>query len=492
MSSKLLLLGVSDPGDLIPLAAYLPKAQIVAMDASAACLEAAKKHVEALGLTNVSLVERELTSELVDLGPFDFILVRDAISRMAEEERAKLLAACANVLGNEGLLALGYPALPGWGPVGDLCAWLRDHVSSDASVEKKIMQVRSMIEPLRRQEEDSSGLAHTGLATLAEAIANMDDREIADVVLDAAVTGLRLRSVVKEASAAGLQYIGDSWRHLTYIQVLQELASAIGNRSSSLHDIEALAELAFPPARRCSVFSPHEPRSDEMAPFVELEVRLAASRLHPEKGELDLQADTEIFIGPEGARVEIQSLLLRTTLALLSKIWPNAVSVLSVLNQAGNALANASPQSAMKISEEEVKEVKERLLHLSELGLVDLRTEQLPLASDIDEKPRIHDLVQYQAAQGRWVTSPLHLDVELGPFLHALVRTLDGARGSGDVEVEMASAHEQGQFEIEVDGERPRDETQKKFVLRGQIMQGLRQLQDLGLLARRRDDDDPR
>lgn len=484
IDSTILLLGLTAPGDLIALAAYLPNTRFVAVDASPERLEYAGAIVAELGLENVRLEERPVTGELADLGPFDYILARDALASADHESRSRIFDVCAESLSDGGLACFGYPALPGFQPMVSLGAWLRGQIDPEAQDEVRVSKVRSILAHLLPEPEEEPTPARAGLAALAQGVATMDDVEILEQLLDPSIRGLHLADVVSDASRAGLHYLGDSLRQPPFVELTKDLKSLLGDEMpASQGTFDGLADLSMPRARRFSVLSKAPPDSDPKSALIELEVRHIALQMRPENDKLDLAAEAETYVGRYGVKLEIASRLLRAALAILGGEWPNAVETQFLLDGSANFLASSSPQWAAKVDAKVIQDAKERLLDLCAQGLADLRTERLPIAIQVGAQPLVHDLVRYQAERGPWVTSPLYVDIELGPFLHELCQTLDGTRDAEAVEAAMTDALERGAFELDVDGEKPTDDVSHTLLLRSHIVQGIRHLHQLGLIA---------
>lgn len=483
-SARILVLGIEDCGDVVPLAAYQPNATIIATDSSPEKLDTARTHLEALGIDSVQLVERSPGESLDDLGELDYILVRGAMNRLDEHGRLRLLESCSSVLGPRGFVVFGYAALPGWGPMAQLGAWLTRRVGDEASATERVTRARELARSFQPVDGDEPDPTLVGLASVAAAFDNMDDREILDDVLDPRVRGLSLSDLTAEAEETGLSYVGDTQRDPARAQLRRRLAEDLGEELKTTLELDELADLALPRSRRFSVFAGSKKTLGPSAMLVDLDGRNIAARLMPQKGKLDLNAELETFEGHFGVTMDVESRLLRATLTLVSGTWPQSVPIGPVVQQAAHVLASADPRWAAEVDQAELNETKLRLLHLCELGLADLMTEPLTIAEDVGPRPLAHELVRYQAAHGTWVTSPLHLDVELSPFLLALVGALDGESDGDRVQQRLAEAMATGEFQLELEGKEPADEVSRNLVLRSFIMRGLEDLRGLGLLSR--------
>jgi hypothetical protein len=483
-AANILILGVEDPGDIVPFAAYLPDAQIVGVDVLASRLGRVQSAVDELELTNVTLLELPLTVPIEAEEPFDYIIIRDALTRLEPTACGELLGNARRALSNNGLLVVGYKALPGWQPVADFATWIRARLESSSIEQSSPEDVREVLAPFLPTSEEEPPASRAALVALSRALASMNDEDIEQLVLDPTARGHRLMTITSLASDAGLHYLGDSDRRPAEAQLSNELEEDIsGGGTPSRTELEALVDLSMPRSQRYSVFSTKPPSTRRGDAIVDLDIRFLSLRLLPESGEVDLAPGQETFLSASGTSIEIESRLLRATLGILSEVWPRAVPVPAVLDRAANALATVSSEWASEITAEHVEETKERLIELCSMGLAELRTEPLPVTKEIDELPRVHGLVRYQASLSPTVTSPSHVEIELGPFLRTLALTLDGNHDAEGVERKMTAALDSGALELEIDDKPPTDELARQLVLRSRIIEGLRSLRDLGLLA---------
>ncbi len=480
-ASRIAVYGVEDGAEVIPFASYVPGAHMVGVDTNGGRLAAVKEHVSALGLANVELHECVGPEVLPQLGPFDYILVRDGLSRGTPEERAVLVEACAEALDDQGLLLFGYPVLPGWQALAHFAAWIRDRLTRDTPLcEITPEQVRALVEPLRGGDP-TEGEAPTGIESLAAVVVSMTDHDVRSQILDPNVEGLRLIDVVALCEGMGLSYVGEAQRNPGMARVIDHLARTLSEEGELLEEVESLVELDLPMARRFSLFSPQQHVED---PTELLEGALFATSMVPESGTVNLDDEATTFVdGAFDTKVDIDSRLMRAVIAVASSVWPQGVPVAVLLDNAASAVAETNPAWAVAIDEGALHDAKERMVHLAQIGLADLRTEPLPVAFELGEWPRVSDLVRYQLSLGHRVTTPLHSDLELPPVLRLLAGVADGSRSADDVDAAFKESLDREDVVLEVEGERPPDDLSNNLLRRSTIVQGLQTLCDLGLIA---------
>lgn len=111
--ARVLEVGCSDGGNLIPMALTLPAAKFVGCDLSGSAIATGRALAGALDLRNVELVQGDLAQLDPALGDFDYIIAHGVYSWVAAPVRDALFALAAGRLAPNGLLYVSYNALPG-------------------------------------------------------------------------------------------------------------------------------------------------------------------------------------------------------------------------------------------------------------------------------------------------------------------------------------------------------------------------------------------
>ena len=110
---SVLEVGCNDGSNLIPMAVSLPGARFVGCDLSPRALDAGRRVVAELGLSNVTLVEEDLSMLAPAYGAFDFIVAHGVYSWVTPEVRDALFALAAQRLTSNGILYVSFNVLPG-------------------------------------------------------------------------------------------------------------------------------------------------------------------------------------------------------------------------------------------------------------------------------------------------------------------------------------------------------------------------------------------
>ena len=111
---SVLELACSSGGNLIPMAQQLPGSRFVGVDASRVAVMEGQRTVERLGLTNIELQHRDISTIGPELGTFDYILAHGVFSWVPTAVQEKIIAICARNLASIGVAYISYNTYPGW------------------------------------------------------------------------------------------------------------------------------------------------------------------------------------------------------------------------------------------------------------------------------------------------------------------------------------------------------------------------------------------
>src|SRR5262249_41277773 len=122
-SCRVLELGCARGGNLIPMAAALPGAQFVGIDASPRQVQEARALIDRLGLTNIRIELKDICDLVAGTWTFDYIICHGTFSWVPAEVQERILDISASTLAPNGIFYVSYNTYPGWhfrGVVRDL------------------------------------------------------------------------------------------------------------------------------------------------------------------------------------------------------------------------------------------------------------------------------------------------------------------------------------------------------------------------------------
>jgi len=114
-SARVLEIGCAAGGNLIPFAAFHPRARAVGIDLSRVQIDHGRRRGQALGLDNLELLTGDVARiDLAALGEFDFIICHGVYSWVPESVREAILSAFRKLLAPNGVAYISYNVYPGW------------------------------------------------------------------------------------------------------------------------------------------------------------------------------------------------------------------------------------------------------------------------------------------------------------------------------------------------------------------------------------------
>lgn len=114
-TARVLEIGCAAGGNLIPFAAFHPQARVVGIDLSSVQVDQGRRRVQALGLTNLELLQGDVASmNLAALGVFDFIVCHGVYSWVPANVQDAILSAFRTMMAPGGVAYISYNVYPGW------------------------------------------------------------------------------------------------------------------------------------------------------------------------------------------------------------------------------------------------------------------------------------------------------------------------------------------------------------------------------------------
>jgi methyltransferase-like protein/SAM-dependent methyltransferase len=114
-TARVLEIGCSAGGNLIPFAAWHPQARVVGIDLSQVQIDQGRERIRALGLANLQLLQGDIAAmELSGLGQFDFIICHGVYSLVPEHVQEAILSIFDRLLAPNGVAYISYNVYPGW------------------------------------------------------------------------------------------------------------------------------------------------------------------------------------------------------------------------------------------------------------------------------------------------------------------------------------------------------------------------------------------
>lgn len=275
---RCLELGCGTGVGLCILAAANPQAAFVGVDFLPAHVAAARRLIEAAGLTNVEVMEASFETLAAgsghDLGGFDFAALHGVYTWVAPVVQQAVVALLDRCLRPGGLVYVGYNNMAGWAPVLPLQAMLAE--AAGAASGDSLARMRAAIEAVGRMAE--AGAPGLDLAMIKQQLKG--DLDNADRVDPSLLTYL------------AHEYLNGHWRPLFITEVARDFAPAKLQFAGRADLLQAIPELRLTPQQRDAAAECGDPIAMELAADVMSPVAFrrdvfvrGALRISPERRE---------------------------------------------------------------------------------------------------------------------------------------------------------------------------------------------------------------
>jgi SAM-dependent methyltransferase len=417
--ARVLELGCGRGGNLLPMAAALPRATLLGVDRSERQIEEARRIAAATALGNVRFVAASFeafdAADAGDAAPFDFVIAHGLCSWIAPDARRALLGAIVRALAPGGVAYVSLNVLPGWYERLAARDWLR-------AVAARPEDARAQVEWLREHLSPELAAYRDQLRRVAARLGETDRAYAAHEYLADEHHPQLVRDFLAEAGAAGLRYLGDAVPATTAFELLDESVAA------RARDLDVAGAQQLVDFVRCTAFRRAllvradaceasgwrwSPRLDAGA-VADLRV---ASRLSAGAGADQFQAGDEV--------VQVHDPITRRALHELARAAPAALPVAELARRSGDP--SAPPHLAAELFD----------LWLAS-GALDLHVHAPPLAAPAGERPLGCPVARWHAAHGGPLTNRWHQEVRLEDAVSRWVLArLDGTRTAADVAREL-------------------------------------------------------
>ena len=476
-SCRVLELGCSDGGNLIPMASALPASEFLGIDLAAGHVAAGRELVAELGLSNVELRQGSVLDVDSGFGRFDYIVAHGVLSWVPLEVQNKILEIFSQNLAPRGVAYVSYNTFPGWHQQRMVREMMLYHARGEDDPERRVHKALEMIDLLARAADGRNDSHSLFLASTHRRFGRYRQQSsyLVHDYLEEHNHPLYFHQLAERARAHGLEYLAEAGA----APVAGNLPPAVGERLAALAagrvELEQYMDFATNRSFRRTLLC-HRGLDVAADPDPKRLPRLlASSSAKPvATGAEAPSGASETFRTARGNTFSTDHPTARAVLHLLSDAWPQAVASDRI----------AAEVQARSRSEEQADPavVSDFLLSSFLAGVVELHTVAPRCVRAISALPRASPLARRQAARGSMVTNQHHRALDLDdPLARTLLRHLDGQHDRPALIALLVAEARAGRLEIRHDGEVDRDPPAEVL---GQVVDHhLRGMAELALLV---------
>ncbi len=447
-NARVLELGCSAGGNLIPLAAKYPGVQAVGLDISKVEIEHGQEVIRLAGITNCELKALDIVQAQSEIkGQFDYIVCHGVFSWVPEAVRHAILDVVRDHLSPTGVAYVSYNVYPGWKTREVIREMMMFHASSRPTPAEKLQQAKAIVEYIKNISAEQSTYGKL-LRDEAAQLARAEDYYLYHEYLEIENNPMYFRDFVKLAGDRKLAYLGEAGLS---DMAPQRLGKDISDTLGMLSGGNILATEQY-----MDFFTNRTFRQTLLVH--EAQAAQINRGLGP-KSMREFSVSTTLFVDPEFKGVEGQlplaqykdnfgrSLGVNGALSLeLIKVLvtakPGSISFGSIVTQ-----LKASVQGLAANTDEAINDaIGMELMNLLVQNVIKLSLDEI-IAVPLSAKPVAYALARAQAELGQnWATNLLHQPVGISPAHAAVLALLDGTRDHAALQAELLTRLKDGRL----------------------------------------------
>ncbi|HTR59509.1 MAG TPA: class I SAM-dependent methyltransferase [Casimicrobiaceae bacterium] len=422
---RVLEIGCSFGGNVIPMAEMLPHSEFIGIDFSAVQISQAAAEVSALGLANVRLLKMDIREFGDAFGRFDYIIAHGVYSWVPNEVQEKLLEICARQLAPNGIAYVSYNTLPGWamrGLVRDVMLYQSRRLSDP---KMRVQQARAVLDFLAESLQGSTSPYCAMLREEAHFVRQQPDYYILHDHLEEINEPLYFHQFMERATRHGLRYLAEAeFKSMLPGDLSPEAQQTLERVALDLMQREQLMDfLRNRTFRQTLLVQQARSLIRNLSPERLFALRVATRAKPLNEAPDERSTAMEEFRAPDGSRLTTQRPLTKAAMMALAQNSPAAVPFGELCHLAKARLGAPGPIVAV-----EMATLASDLLQCFSVGVVELHSMASPFVVEPGDQPRASAFARLHATRGARVTNLRHEAVDLDEDARRLLNLLDGTR----------------------------------------------------------------
>ena len=478
---RVLEIGCTDGGNLIPMAHGLPDADFTGIDIGTRSLAAGRECVDALGLKNIRLLGLDILDVPEDFGAFDYIVAHGIYSWVPSAVREKILAICRAHLAPQGVAYISYNVYPGSHVRDAVRGMMRYHVRDIPDPGEKRRQATALLRFVVESQPESDPFRNV-LAAELDWLAKSGIAAFYHDDLAENRAPFYFHEFIADAARHDLQFLSEAAFHEMQARVFPpkvvETLDGLGtDRIAREQYLDFLKNRRFRQTLLCR---------RELAltvPHAECVRRFfITSRARPASAIPSLEeAVLEEFTAPGNASVKTGSSLAKAALLHLAEMYPRAIAFDALLAAARARLVEKS----IAFPNDAAPELADALLAMYAAPIVQFHVHAPRFATEAGERPRVSPIARWCLARGaETVTNLRHRGTRIeDPIAAQLLLLLDGTRDRPALAAELAAFCAARGLIRREDGTPVTDPRQLQNVIEPGLEENLRKLARMAVLV---------
>jgi methyltransferase-like protein/trans-aconitate methyltransferase len=436
--ARVLEIGCSTGGNLIPWACQYPNSVFVGLDASSRQIAMAKGESDALELKNVRFYPCDVLDYTNTDGPFDYIVCHGVYSWVAPNVQDRILSLCRENLAPTGVCYISYNTYPGWFLRQGIREMMKYHAGSFTSETEKIEQSRALLDFLSCASSSGSSTYQKLLTDELEVIGACDDSYLYHEHLEACNEPVYFHEFVSRSQNHGLRFLAEAQVSSMFPNEFHEdVQGTLQRIANDLIQYEQYMDFLRNRRFRQSLLVQKESQPNRALSHESVLGLVISSDIKKSSSPDQSGGQQEVaFQHANGKVLRVTKGLVSDAFETLASIWPREIAFDDLWESAKKRsdLTFNAPQLSKS-------EFAIAILNCYSQGLVELfASSQTNGYSDTTPSaPRTTRWIQRQASLGSIVTNLRHQSVRIGPFERELLQSVDGESSLEELTSRMAN-----------------------------------------------------
>jgi methyltransferase-like protein/2-polyprenyl-3-methyl-5-hydroxy-6-metoxy-1,4-benzoquinol methylase len=207
---RVLELGCSSGGNILPLAELYPDAEFVGVDLSARQIEDGRACLAELGLKNARLEMMSVQDITPAFGQFDYIVAHGLYSWVDAAMQEHVLRVCKENLSPKGVAYVSYNTRPGWNMVQSIRDLMLYHTAKFSDPAMKTEQARAVVNFMLSGLEGNTTPHAQLMRDEMQLLTDAGDYYLYHDHLEVNNNPVYFHEFMTSARSAGLEYLGDT------------------------------------------------------------------------------------------------------------------------------------------------------------------------------------------------------------------------------------------------------------------------------------------
>lgn len=481
---RVLELGCSSGGNLLPMAYQLPGSEFVGVDLSKRQVEMGEKSIQDMGLKNIRIEHASILDVDDSWGKFDYIIAHGVYSWVPNEVQDKILAISADNLTPQGIAYVSYNTYPGWRMREMLRDMMLYHIRQIKDPERQVQQAKALLDFLATHVPTKDNAYGILLKNELALIKKTTDWYLFHDHLEEVNDPVYFYQFAERARQKGLQYLGESdFGSMLTSRLPKEAAETLRKVNKDIISTEQYMDFLRNRRFRQTLLCHQNVRLRRNIQPQSVRDLLVASLVVPEEGKVDLSpSKTQIFQTPKKQSIRTNRPLTKAALTVLRANWPRALDLETLFKKAVEQMQN-EPSLRGKPVQGNPDVIAGDLLQGYTASVVEFHTWQGDYVIKAGEKPEASELARYQSRESTSVVNLRHEQLTLDPLGQRLLRVLDGTRDRAALVSHLSDLIKDGAMNIRQDDQPVTDPKQIQATLEQDVERRLAYLARVALLT---------